>query len=137
MSQPTKNASSSNKSFENLQPATSMVPFRNSNSDIAYKFAHNLLMTQTNFKSRPDLHTELTYKDLVDQWAKAVRIKSRWESGKVRADEIPPNLVTEMFALHSQLGLSFAKIGERYGISRYLVWKSLQSLLNKSASESF
>lgn len=136
MSQPTVNSSSSNQSFLNKQSATSLVPFCNTNSDIAYKFAHNLLITQ--IKSRPDQNAELSHKELLDQWAKAVRIKSRWESGKVRADEIPPNLVTEMFALHSQLGLSFAKIGERYGISRYLVWKSLQSLLlNKSVSVSF
>lgn len=61
------------------------------------------------------------------KWARAKRVKVRWQNGKIRAKEIPPDVVTEMKYLHDTFGLTYEKIGKLHGISRYLVYKALQS----------
>ena len=58
-------------------------------------------------------------------WARKDRIKKRWERGVVRAKEIPSETLQHMNAFHTEFGMSYEKIGQMYGLSRYLVLTAL------------
>jgi hypothetical protein len=56
---------------------------------------------------------------------RAKRVKERWDNGKIRTKEIPPETINEMLELQSKLGLSYAKLASLYGLSRYIVHKAM------------
>lgn len=71
----------------------------------------------------------VTYQAL---WARKDRIKKRWANGVVRAKEIPDETVRDMHTLHVQFNMSYEKIGQLYGLSRYLVFTALNNFSTSS-----
>ena len=81
--------------------------------------------------------TEYNYKTIggktvsqyMNEWAKKKRAEQRAKEGFIvkKAQVIPRAIVEEMRQLHDELGMSFAKIGKIYKVSRYLVCSALSS----------
>lgn len=54
------------------------------------------------------------------------RQRKRIEQGKVRACDIPPDIVRDMHELRSNLGMSLQKIAVVYGLTRFKVAHALE-----------
>ena len=79
----------------------------------------------------------LEAKQSLNEWAKKKRAEQRAKEGFTvkKAQDIPRVIVEEMRQLHDELGMSFAKIGKIYNVSRYLVCSALSSSSSSSTTK--